>query len=144
MSRKSCRRRVRQAKPPMLVVMSTVPSLETTLHVSLVSFREGRATTDDFDNLADCRDQLMLACADGHDDSAKAACEVGLVALQNIKIRYAETGRMGCSGEELQALVVLVEYSTDFWTRQSGVTFSTSYQALLRARKLQSSERASA
>ena len=136
MSRKACKRRIREPRSPMLVVLQTSPSLEIAERMSLMAFREGRATHDDYCNLADCLDLLMLGGAE-KDDSARAVCALSLVAMQNIKQRHADTGRLGCSGDELQALSVMADYSRDYWRRQAGTTFSAAYRALQRARQMQ-------
>ena len=76
------------------------------------------------------------------DDATLAVCEVGMFALLNIKDRHARTGKLGCAGDELQALRALVDVSEDFWKRQSGALFATHYAALKRARGMQKSEAA--
>jgi heterodisulfide reductase subunit C len=41
-------------------------------------------------------------------------------ALQNIKERVYKTGKFGVNAEELQAIKQLIEFSRDFWQKQTG------------------------
>lgn len=117
----------------MLIVRATVPDLECTERMSLQAFYEGRATTAHFDDLADCHDIIALTEA----PEAGAVTEISLYALQNIQDRFSRTGKMGASGEELQALLALVDFSQDFWSRKSGTVYSVAYKKLQDTRKLQ-------
>lgn len=135
--RKRSTYRPRGAHMPMIVAMQTIPELGITERLSVEAFRGGWATTDHFDNLADCRDLLALANRERCDPSAEAACEVGLHALLAIKERHALKGRMGVTGDELAAITLLVDASEEFWLRQSGAVFERHYKALKAARKKQ-------
>lgn len=134
--RKNSHRRRIEAKAPMLVVMETVPELSLTERQSVEAYSGGWATTEHYDNLADCRDMLTMAAAERNDKDVLAICELAYHALVGIKIRYKQTAKMGVKGDELQALRALVETSEDFWKRQSGGVFETHYNALKRARAL--------
>lgn len=133
--------RPRPACVPMLVALHTTPDLELTERLSVEALRGGWATTDHFDNLADCRDLMSMAATERNDRSTLAVCELGYHALISIKERHARTGRIGASGDELQALLVLVDTSEDFWKRQSGDLFSRHYKAMRESRKAQHLER---
>lgn len=135
--RKHCKRRVRQARAPMLVVMQTIPDVSLTERLSAEAFAGGYAGTDHFDNLADCRDILTLAASDRGDRETLAVCELAFVALTSIKDHHARTGHFSASGDELQALRTLADVSEDFWKRQGGALFATHYDALKRARAMQ-------
>ena len=104
------------------------------LRQCIEALRGGWATTDHFNVLADCRDMLSLAAAEKRDDAVQAVCDVGFVALDNMKVRYAKLKRIGASGEELQALMALVDVSEDFWKRQSGGLFVDADKAMCKAR----------
>lgn len=131
--RKATKRRHRiEAKIPMMVVMHGIQDLSLTERLSVEAFAGGWANTDHFDNLADCRNIMTLAAAERDDKQTLAICELALVALSSIKDRYARTGKFGGTGEEIQALRVLVDVSEDFWKRQSGATFTRHYSALKR------------
>ena len=135
MKKHTHRRRI-EAKAPMLVVMQSVPELSLTERMSVEAYSGGWATTDHFDDLADCRDLLTLAASDRDDKQVLAVCDLAMVALLSIKARYEKTKRMGASGEELKALRALVETSEDFWKRQSGGLFETHYHSLRRQRAM--------
>jgi len=77
---------------------------------------------------------LALAAAEKNDEQTLIVCEIGLVALENIKARYLERHRIGATGDELQALQALVDVSEDFWKRQSGGLFIDAEAALSKAR----------
>ena len=42
-----------------------------------------------------------------------------MIALLNIYDRYGKTKKIGATGDELQALELLVDVSEDYWKRQS-------------------------
>lgn len=102
--------------------------------MSVEAIRAGWAKTAHFDVLADCRDMLSLAAAEKDDRQTLAVCELGLIALQNIKDRYLAKNRIGATGAELQALYALVDVSEDFWKRQPGSLFIDAEAALSKAR----------
>ena len=77
---------------------------------------------------------LSLAAAEKDDRQTLAVCELGLIALQNIKDRYLAKNRIGATGDELQALYALVDVSEDFWKRQPGSLFIDAEAALSKAR----------
>lgn len=132
--RKRCRRTVRREAAPTLVAYYLNPEVSTQERMAVVALRAGYATTSHFDVLADCRDMLALAAAEKNDTQTLAVCELGLVALENIKARYMNIHRIGATGDELQALQVLVDVSEDFWKRQSGGLFIDAEAALSKAR----------
>ncbi|PKO49038.1 MAG: hypothetical protein CVU31_02655 [Betaproteobacteria bacterium HGW-Betaproteobacteria-4] len=132
--RKHCKRTVRRQVAPTLVAYLLNPEVSTQERLSVVAIRSGYATTAHFDVLADCRDMLALAAAEKNDSQTMTICELGFIALQNIKERYLERQRIGASGDELQALQALVDISEDFWKRQSGALFIDAEAALGKAR----------
>ena len=126
--RKHCNRRVTNARPPMIAVLHLIKELSITERLSVEAFSGGYAGTDHYDNLADCRDMIALA-AKG-DDQAEAIAELAYVALANIRDRQAKTGKFGATGDELQALRALADFSEDFWKRKAGTVFEATYIAL--------------
>ena len=132
--RKSCKRMARRATAPTMVALLLNPEVSLQERQCIEALRGGWATTDHFNVLADCRDMLSLAAAEKRDDAVQAVCDVGFVALDNMKARYAKLKRIGASGEELQALMALVDVSEDFWKRQSGGLFVDADKAMCRAR----------
>lgn len=129
----------RTATVPGLVVQSTAKDYETRLRMAVESFRGGWAAAAHFNDLADCLDLMRLALeilpGQQPDPNAEAVAELALVALQNIRLRHETTGRMGVTGDELQALVLLVDTSLDYWNRRSGALFSEAYRQLMKARR---------
>ena len=132
--RKRCRRTIRREAAPTMVAYYLNPEVSTQERMSVIAIRGGYATTSHFDVLADCRDMLALAAAEKNDAQTLAICELGLIALENIKARYLERQRIGATGDELQALQALVDVSEDFWKRQSGGLFIDAEAALSKAR----------
>ena len=140
MSRKRCKRVVRRALAPTLVALHLNPEVCLQERAAVLAVRGGWATTDHFNVLADCRDMLMLAANEKSDSSAIAACTVAGIALMNMKDRHTEKGKIGATGDEIQALELLVDASEDFWKRQSGGLFVDAEAALSRARAMRADE----
>ena len=140
MSRKRCKRVIRRALAPTIVALHLNPEVCLQERSAVLAVRGGWATTDHFNVLADCRDMLMLAANERDDKSAIAACTVAGIALMNMKDRHSEKGKIGATGDEIQALELLLDASEDFWKRQSGGLFVDAEAALSRARAMRSSE----
>ena len=115
---------------PMMVVMHNLPDLSLTERLSVEAFAGGWANSDHYDNLADCRNIMTLAAAEKQDAQALEICDMGYVALSNIRDRRVKTGRLGASGEELKALRAMTDFSEDWWKRQAGGLFERHYVAL--------------
>jgi hypothetical protein len=129
------RKRVpRPARCPTLVAMHLAPEVSITERISVDAIAGGWAETHHFNVLADCHDLLVLAANHKGDRQTLVACDLASMALLNIKDRYLARNRVGASGDELQALRVLVDVSEDFWKRQSGELFRASNEALDRER----------
>ena len=136
-------RRKRKPRPcaaPTMVLIKTT-NIDVLERLSVDAFAGGWATTDHFDDLADCHDLLNLAAADKRDQAMLAVCELSGIALLNVKDRYAETGRFGVTGEEQKALQLLAATSKDFWSRQSGTFFHSTWTALQKMRCYQREKR---
>ena len=140
MSRKRCKRVIRRALAPTLIALHLNPEVCLQERGAVLAVRGGWATTDHFNVLADCRDMLMLAANEKSDSSAIAACTVAGIALMNMKDRHTEKGKIGATGDEIQALELLVDASEDFWKRQSGGLFVDAEAALSRARAMRAEE----
>lgn len=140
MSRKRCKRVVRRLVAPTAVAMFLNPEVSIQERMAVAALRGGWATTDHFNMLADCRDMLVLAANEKGDKGAIATCDLAGVALMNMKDRHAEKGRIGATGDELQALDLLCNVSECFWKRQSGGLFVDAEAALHRARKMRAEE----
>jgi hypothetical protein len=138
--RKTCKRTKRRLVVPTIIALHLNPEVSLQERMAVEALRGGWSTTDHFNVLADCRDMLVLAANEKGDKTAIAACDLAGVALMNMKDRYTEKKRIGATGDELQALDLLVTTSEDFWKRQSGGLFIDADEALGRARKMRASE----
>lgn len=137
MARRVIKRVPRRVSLPMLINRGLQnDALELRERQFVEAFAGGWATTEHFDNLADMRDCLMLAVAHKGDAGVLGLTTAVGVALLNIKQRYAETKRMGASGEELKALRVFVEVYKDYWLRQPVCVYEAACEALSLARGL--------
>lgn len=114
--------------------MHLAPEVSITERISVDAIAGGWAETYHFNVLADCHDLLVLAANHKGDQQTLVACDLASMALLNIKDRYLARNRVGASGDELQALRVLVDVSEDFWKRQSGELFHSANEALDRER----------
>lgn len=123
MTRKRCHRTKRPARCPTLVALHLAPEVGIGERISVDAIAGGWATEYHFNVLADCRDLLTIAARRRNDEQTYAVCELAFVALANIKDRYLAKARLGATGDELQALRVLVDISEDFWKRQGGELF---------------------
>lgn len=134
--RKSCRRTVRPKVPSMLVTSLVQPDVIMAEYLTVEAFRGGYATTSHWNTLNSCRDMLIAAAHEKGDQDVLAVTHVAGIALDNIKIRYHSTERMGVTGEELKAISLLVETSDDFWKRQSGQLYRQAVATVDRAQQL--------
>ena len=148
MKKRGAHIRHRAASVPGLIAQSLTAEYETRLRMAVEAFRGGWATSAHFNDLADTLDLLQIGIAiypaQRQDNGAAAACQVALVAMQNIRDRYQQRGRMGVSGEELKALDLLANTSLDYWNRRSGALFGEAYRQLMRIRKTQAENREAA
>jgi hypothetical protein len=67
--------------------------------------------------------------------------EAAYVALANMRDRYDETGKFGCTGDELAMLRLLVSESQDFWLRQGVKTYLAAHAELAEMKALMYAER---
>ncbi len=117
--RKHTRRQHVRACAPMLVSRGMInDDLELRERMIVQAFAGGWASTQTYDEIADMRNVMTLAAAYKDDASALAMCEAVRVVMANIRDRHARTGRIGCSGDELQVLREFVGTYRDFWLRQ--------------------------
>lgn len=87
------------------------------------AFRGGWAEPYHFDMLVEgcviagyaANDKLRSA----PDEQMIQLCKATTVALQNIRQRYDEKGKLGATGEEMAMLELFAQTSADFWPRQS-------------------------
>lgn len=142
--RKRCNRMRRRAMPPAMVALAITPESGLSEQTSLLGFEQGWAIATHYNCLLDCADALMIAAEKTGNKTAQGMAQMGRVALENISARYAIKKRIGASGDELKALRALVDFSDDYWNRQSGARFAETYFALDDYRAWQKKERAAA
>lgn len=129
------RKRVpRPARCPTMVAMHLAPEVGITERLAVEAIASGKAVAYHFNVLADCYDLMVLAANHKNDAQTLMVCDLASMALLNIKDRFRARGRIGASGDELQALHVLVDVSEDFWKRQSGELFRMANAELDRLR----------
>ena len=134
-------KRKRKSRPiaiPCLVLSQIVPDSQIALLTALNAFREGWATPAHFDVMLDTRDLLLLGASAKEDEGVMAVCRAANIALANIQDSY--NGAFKFDQEELNALVILVDISNDFWNRQSGSLYRAAYTALRQWRQKQGAE----
>lgn len=105
---------------PVLIAKMLAPSVECSELMALTMIQAGTASAIHFDTLLECCDFLMFAATRKNDEPAWKMSEFCRIAMSNIRDRFDKTNRIGATGEELQALRAMVDYSSDFWKRQSG------------------------
>lgn len=83
------------------------------------AFSGGWATERHFDEITDMRNLLTIAAAHKDDQVVLGICHAMSIVMNNIRARYAETQRMGVSGDEVKLLREFCGIYADFWLRQS-------------------------
>lgn len=135
--RKRSAYRPRPLTPPMLVNRGLInDDLELKERQIIQAFASGWATTRHYDELADMRNVLTLAAAYKDDSDVLAICEAMRILMGNIRIRHAQTGRMGVSGDEMKLLQVFVDVYRDFWIRQPVKLYEMACDELNRAHEM--------
>lgn len=140
--RKACRRRVRGESVPAMVALAAIPEIGIAELMAIEAMRSGIA---DYDNayrvLADCHGMLAIGAKRKRDTSMQPILALAEVALRNVFDRMRQTGKVGATGDELMALDLLVEFSTDFWKRQSWDDFLAAMEILKVVRAKQYKEK---
>jgi len=128
---------------PGMVAQQLDVRYELRLRQCIEAFRRGAADADHHADLADCRDLILLAVKSGHclhDTSSTPVLDLAGVALTNILERAIEKKRWGCTGDEIRALELLMDYSLDWWNRRSGALYYDAYTRLKKIRIKQSEQ----
>lgn len=120
----------RPARPPAMVALNITPELGIAQRAAIEGLRGGWADKPQFNALAECCNFLAHGAKVTSDDEAERMADFGSEALASIRARFFKVGKFGASGEELQALVVMIDYSDDWWSRQSGDAFHRAYLAM--------------
>jgi hypothetical protein len=118
MSRKRCNRRRWDLVNPITHVLQGIAvtpedklaKLRLLELSALESFRTGRATPDDWRALADVCNLAETLSLDGIGVEVLEASRIAQEALGHAHERYNAQGRLGITGQELQALRDIVEF----------------------------------
>ena len=107
---------------PMLVQREIQPEIETKEYACLIAFTHGVADQNHFDTLLLTMNLLLVA---GQTDKQKRyavdfAFKTIKPALQAIKDRVLKTGKFGVNTTELNAIKKLIDFSREFWQKQTG------------------------
>ena len=118
--RKQSTYRPKRVSPPMLINRGLQnDNLEMRERMIAEAFSGGWATERHFDELVDMRNLLTIAAAHKDDHGVLSLCHAMSIVMNNIRTRYAETKRMGVSGDEVKLLREFCGIYADFWLRQS-------------------------
>ena len=114
--RKRSAYRPRQSAPPMLGSRGLInDELELRERMIVEAFAGGWAGETQYDELTDMRNVLTIAADHQRDKSTLAMCHAVRIPMANIRARYAETKRMGITGDELRLLREFLDCYKDFW-----------------------------
>lgn len=118
MSRKSCKRKIRNVGLPLVygLTQQMRTDLDLTPLGTLESFREGTATAEAAHTLAAAVD-LCAVLARAYTDETQFVAKGGLDAIRGIFQRETATGRWGCSGDEYNAIRAALLLSSDLQVR---------------------------
>lgn len=118
--RKQSTYRQKRVSAPMLINRGLQnDDLEMRERMIAEAFSGGWATERHFDELVDMRNLLTIAAAHKDDQGVLSLCHAMSIVMNNIRARYAETHRMGVSGDEVKLLREFCGIYADFWLRQS-------------------------
>ena len=118
--RKQSTYRPKRVSTPMLINCGLQnDDMEMRERMIAEAFSGGWATERHFDELTDMRNVLTIAAAHKDDQGVLSLCHAMSIVMNNIRARYAETQRMGVSGDEVKLLREFCGVYADFWLRQS-------------------------
>ena len=111
---------------PMLVQKHLKPSIETKQYACVLAFTNGVAQQDHYDTLLFELNLLLVA---GQTDKKKKyavdfATNELRPALESVKQRVKNTGKFGVNAEELMAIKKLIDFSREFWKKQTGQLYN--------------------
>jgi len=111
---------------PMLVQKHIQPSNETKQYACVLAFTNGVAGQDHYDTLL--FELNLLLVAGQTDKKKKYAVEFATnelrPALESVKQRVKNTGKFGVNDDELLAIKKLIDFSREFWNKQTGQLYN--------------------
>ncbi|HJW24549.1 MAG TPA: hypothetical protein VJ576_06585 [Rhodocyclaceae bacterium] len=84
----------------------------------LAAFAHGKASIQQYDELARMHEVLAHASSHANDPATQAACAEAKIALDNIRDRFARIKRMDASEEDLNRLAAFLTAHRAFWSSQ--------------------------
>lgn len=136
MANKSSKKKVkkaytpRQKKMPIVVLADLYANVSQTEFVSALSFREGYASADHFNNLCDARDLLWFGAEKRNDKDSIDVADLAGEALMAIRDKHDKNGGYEASTAENAMLSMLVTQSRDFWMRQTRELYAECFDRL--------------
>jgi hypothetical protein len=115
---------------PTLVFLHTIPDAEIAQLTALEAFRSGYASPGQFDILLDTRDLLFLSAKARGDEEVLKVCAIANDVLGQIRASWEGDRFATVDADSLNTLQVLVDISSDWWKRQSGVMYQRAYTVL--------------
>lgn len=111
---------------PMLVQKHLKPSLETKQYACVLAFTNGVAGQDHYDTILFESNLLLVAGQTNKKKKYAVDFVQGEVqpALQSMKERVHKTGKFGVNADELMAIKRLIDFSREFWKKQTGQLYS--------------------
>lgn len=120
--------------------MVGTPEVSIAERVAVQAFSAGYAEYGHYRIIADVQGHLQLAARKKHDAEAGQIADLAGSAILSIYQRYMKTRKYGATGEELKMLHILVDYSDDFWKRQTGALLNECAEILMAIRAKQLAE----
>ena len=110
----------------MLIQKHLQPSIETKQYACVLAFTNGVAQQDHYDTILFESNLLLVA---GQTDKNKKYAvdfiqEEVQPALKSMKERVKNTGKFGVNAEELMAIKKLIDFSREFWKKQTGQLYN--------------------
>lgn len=110
----------------MLVQKHLQPTIETKQYACVLAFTNGVAGQDHYDTILFESNLLLVA---GQTDKNKKYAVTFIQdeiqpALRNIKERVKNTGKFGVNYDELMAIKKLIDFSREFWKKQTGQLYN--------------------
>ena len=125
-----------------MVRLMNTPEVELAERLAITALRSGWATYDNcYRVLADCHGVLAISAHKMQDATLSAVTKLGYTAMVNIFERMQRVGKVGASSDELSALITMLDFSDDYWRRQSAAHLEQCVLALREVRRKQKAER---
>lgn len=137
MKKRGARIKHHRQSAPTLVAMHLAPEVSTQERIAVMALTSEWGSTKHFDVLLDCQHMLTFGAADKGDEEALRLAQFADIAMKSIRDRWKRTGKLGATGDEIQALNLLVDYSENFWKLRPGTAFADAYANLDRLREQQ-------